>query len=149
MCTGNTCRSPIAQALFLEILAQNGDYQNVQVEVLSAGLYTHDGIPATAEAIEAMHKEGIDLSAHKARVISDNLVKQSDLILTMTETHCSHLRNKYPEQRALIFTLSEYAGIGIQDIDDPYGLGGQAYRKIVQQMKVLLEDVADRLLANI
>ncbi|MEN6324948.1 MAG: low molecular weight protein arginine phosphatase [Syntrophomonas sp.] len=149
VCTGNTCRSPMAQALFHGILARKTRLQNIQFEISSAGIYTQEGMSPSEEALEAMLEEGIDLSSHKSRKISGDLLKQADLILTMTAAHCSYLRNNYPEINHNIFHLSEYAGIGSQEIIDPYGLGRQAYRETVEQLKEILDKAADRLLREL
>lgn len=146
VCTGNTCRSPMAQVLFQEILAQKKQPRKIQFEVASAGIYTQEGMSPSLEAIEAMHGEGLDLSSHKSRKISGDILKQADLILTMTAAHCSYLCNNYPEQNENIFHLSEYAGIGNKEISDPYGLGRQAYLETVEQLKEILDKAAERLL---
>ncbi len=149
VCTGNTCRSPMAQAIFQDILLKKSKLQNIQFEISSAGIYTQEGMSPSVEALEAMLGEGIDLSSHKSRKISGDLLKQADLILTMTAAHCSYLRNNYPEINDNIFHLSEYAGIGSQEIIDPYGLGRQAYLETVEQLKETLNKAAERLLKDI
>lgn len=149
VCTGNTCRSPMAEALFQDILGKKMKLQNLQFEISSAGIYTQEGMPPSAEAVQAMLEEEIDLSSHKSREISGDLLKQADLILTMTAAHCSYLRNNYPEINDNIFDLSEYAGVGNQEISDPYGLGRQAYLETVEQLKEILDRAADRLLKEL
>lgn len=149
VCTGNTCRSPMAQALFRDILAQKTKLRNIQFEISSAGIYTQEGMPPSVEAVEAMLGEGIDLSSHKSRKISGDLLKQPDLIFTMTAAHCSHLRNNYPDLNDNIFLLGEYAGMGNMEIADPFGLGIPAYRETLKQLKEILDKAAERLLKEL
>lgn len=142
VCSGNTCRSPMAQFLFQKIME---DRQKKEFEALSAGLFTCEGLPASAEAIEAMSGEGIDLSPHRSVRVNQEIIASSDLILAMTAEHYRFLMDSFPEKRDCIFTVSGYAGIGEQDIYDPYGWGKQEYLHTLNQLKRIIEKVVDNL----
>lgn len=149
ICAGNTCRSPMAQHLFLKTLGGSRKNGTVEYEVLSAGLFAYDGLPASQEAIEVMTGEGIDLSGHESAQLTGKIIADADLILAMTEGHCQILMDSFPQKKDCIFTISEYAGMGGQDISDPYGSGRQAYINTLQQLKEALDKVAARVIHEI
>ena len=91
--------------------------EKLDIKTASAGLFATDGAPATAEALVAMKKYGVDLSEHKAQQINSFLVEKSDLILTMTAAHKLVFSEIAKDK---VYTLCEYAGVE-GDIDDPYG----------------------------
>lgn len=101
VCTGNTCRSPMAEAI-LNHLA--GD----QAEVKSAGLFANVGQGANAHAIEALKGLGIDFPNHRSQPMSNGLVNWSTLILTMTQQHKQSLIMDFPEAIDKTYTLKEY-----------------------------------------
>lgn len=137
VCTGNTCRSAMAAALFNKIATE----KNLDVRIESAGLFAHDGEPASNEAIIAMKKYGIDLLGHHAQGINTELIEKSDLILTMTAAHKMVLE---PSAAGKVFTLCEYAGID-SDIDDPYGGDVSEYEECAEKLNSALEKVAEKL----
>ena len=140
VCTGNTCRSPMAAALFNKIAVE----RNLDVRIESAGLFAVEGEPASSEAVIAMKKYGIDLLGHHAQPINTELLEKSDLILTMTAAHKMVLE---PSAQGKTFTLCEYAGID-GDIDDPYGGDTEEYENCAQQLYAALERVADKIEAG-
>ncbi|MEC9488600.1 MAG: protein tyrosine phosphatase, partial [Halanaerobium sp.] len=83
VCTGNTCRSSMAEALLRKIISEAEDELG-QVEVFSAGLTATEGAPAAPHAIKAMQERGIDLTGHSATRVTEELIRDADLILTMT-----------------------------------------------------------------
>ena len=149
VCTGNTCRSPMAQAIFLQLLGQveQETFSPEDFQVLSAGIFTHEGLAASPEAIEAMLLKGIDISDHKSQLISDELIQSADLIITMTDNHRQYLLRGYPETNNII-TLSELAQQPGEDILDPYGMGLDTYIKTAEQLENLLQKVIVKILGN-
>ncbi len=137
ICTGNTCRSPMAQTVFAQLLAADGTGPD-QVMIESAGLYASQGMPASKEAVEVLAAEGIDLTQHRARPVTDELLESADLVLTMTRDHRDRLWDRYPYLKNKIFMLAEYAGQPEAEISDPFGQGIQAYQETLQQIKYLL-----------
>ena len=137
VCTGNTCRSAMAAALFNKIAIE----KNLDVRIESAGIFAHDGEPASNEAIIAMKKYDIDLLGHHAQSINTELVEKSDLILTMTAAHKMVLE---PAAGGKVFTLCEYAGLD-EDIEDPYGGDVKEYEECAEKLFKALEKVAEKL----
>lgn len=139
VCSGNTCRSPMAGALLQHLW--KGDRP---LEVLTAGTATVHGLPATAHAVTVMQEHGLDLTAHRSQPITPHLLQTVDLILTMTVSHREALRLKYPAVSARIYTLAEYAGRNT-DVRDPYGGPLEEYRRTAQALVELLTSVVARM----
>ena len=137
VCTGNTCRSPMAAALFNKIAIA----KNLDVRIESAGIFANDGEPASNEAIIAMKKYDIDLLGHHAQSINTELIEKSDLILTMTAAHKMVLESAAKDK---VYTLSEFAGQDC-DIEDPYGGDVAEYEECAEKLYNLLEKVAEKL----
>ncbi|CCQ94989.1 Low molecular weight protein-tyrosine-phosphatase ywlE [[Clostridium] ultunense Esp] len=141
VCTGNTCRSPMAEALLRHLV---GD----EMEVKSAGILAFEGSPASPHAIQVMEERGIELN-HTARQIDEPLMSWADLILTMTIGHKRSLQNHFPQYTDKVFTLKEYAHSLSQDgsispdspldIDDPFGGDVEQYRKAAQDIEEALK----------
>lgn len=137
VCTGNTCRSPMAAALFNKIAVERG----LDVRIESAGLFAVDGEPASNEAIIAMQKYDIDLLGHHAQSINTELLEKSDLILTMTAAHKMVLEGSAQDK---VYTVCEFAGVD-SDIDDPFGGDVEEYEECAKQLYEALRKAADKL----
>lgn len=97
VCTGNTCRSPMASALLgQKIEEKGGTLAKKEVEVRSAGLFAQAGLPACAQAIEAMREVGIDISRHRSVPLQAQLIREADLILTMTKNQRDYILAHLP-----------------------------------------------------
>lgn len=141
VCTGNTCRSPMAAAMF----AKEANARKLDVQVESAGIFATDGENASSEAIIAMHEYGIDLTGHHAQSINQELIEKSDLIITMTPAHKMVFESVAGDKT---FTLGEYAGVDY-DIDDPFGGDVDDYLQTAQQIKNAIVKMADRIENNL
>lgn len=142
VCTGNTCRSPMAEALLNALWKeQNSD---IELTALSAGVFALDGMPASDEAIRVMKEYGIDLTNHKSKQLTEDIIKQADLILTMTDSHRKTIVDKFPDYKSLVFTLNQYIDSD-GEISDPYGRGLQAYQETAKQ----LQEIITKLIARI
>lgn len=137
VCSGNTCRSAIAAAIMNKIAVEN----DLDVLIESAGIFAEEGESASKNAVLALKERGIDLSAHKAQPVTEDLLKQCDLILTMTEAHKRLLE---PLASGKVYTLLEYAG-GNGDISDPYGGDLEEYEETAQEIYDALVDIAEKL----
>lgn len=145
VCSGNTCRSPMAQALMLQYIKQN-NYSHLKIE--SAGLFTWEGLTASTEAVEVLKNEGLDISTHKSRQINNSMINNSDLILTMTKAHCEYLQDKFPDKADAIFVLSVFAGTGSDDVIDPFGGGIEAYYQCYMQLRKLVNQAMAKICAH-
>lgn len=144
VCTGNTCRSSMAEGIFKHLLALEGIDD---VAVSSAGVYALTGQPASPEAVEALAEWGIDISNHKARLLTPEMVREADLILTMTARHKMAVLEMVPEAAGKVFTLTEYVGFG-GDIPDPIGKPLFFYRQNAEEIRRLCRLALERFLAE-
>ena len=104
VCTGNTCRSPMAEAIFKDIIMQKGIEK--KFEIFSAGVYAFGNDPASYQAIEVMKNEfNIDLKSHRAKVLDDSDVEKADLIFTMTRHHRDMIIDIYPDAADKVHVL--------------------------------------------
>lgn len=143
ICTGNTCRSPMAEAIFNKLM-QNRQPGSNEIKSASAGLYALHNDEATPQAIEVMRNVGIDLSQHRSRLVDEKMLQEVDLILTMTDHHCHQLQEQFPHVQHKVYTLAEYAGLPEEDVSDPYGQGMEAYRLARQQIESLLKRIINQ-----
>jgi len=132
VCTGNICRSPMAAALlFRHIQKSESDWQTWHVE--SAGTWTTPGQPATSEAQQVMKERGLDISEHRSRLVTTELMEPFNLILTMEPGQKEALKVEFPKYARRIYMLSEMAGE--QDpIRDPTGGTLADYITIVEMI---------------
>jgi protein-tyrosine phosphatase len=107
VCTGNICRSPIAEALFQSRSRELG----VPVSVGSAGSWAQRGNPATTNAIISAREMGLEIEEHRARPLRDHLVRETDLILGLAREHFEEVLDLVPEAAPKTFTLKELAAL--------------------------------------
>jgi protein-tyrosine-phosphatase len=144
VCTGNICRSPLAASLLERALKEHG----LEVAVTSAGTGAWDGAPASEGAYLVGLERGLDLSGHRARLLSREVVEQADLILTMARHHRARVDELGGEGR--VFVLGEYAGRDGDDVEvsDPFGGDLEVYRDTCVELEALAAAVAERLAAE-
>ncbi len=137
VCTGNTCRSPMAKALAASILA------NPAVEIDSAGTAVFMPTSASQYAIETMQAYKLDISTHQSKQVTRDLIEQADLVLTMTKGHKINLL-KMTDAKDKIYTLAEYVE-ETQDISDPFGGDLQTYQQCAQEISHLMNLLCKKL----
>jgi len=136
VCTGNTCRSPMAAALFRHLLStrlscSEHDLVDHGYVVASAGLAAGVGSPASPESIEVLRDHGIDLTGHSSRQLTRELLHQVDHVYTMTRGHRDAILRDCPDLAERVCLLSRDG----RDIIDPIGLGYEEYKKCQQEIE--------------
>ncbi len=139
VCSGNTCRSPMAEAIARQMLSAQrnvaqDELESAGVRVVSAGAFTSPGIPATREAVDAMGKLGIDLSAHRSRTLSPELIREADVIYCMTDSHLEAVLEYDRTAMDKTFTLDPNS-----DIDDPIGGNLTVYQRCAELIRRRLD----------
>jgi len=143
VCTGNTCRSPMAAALLREMLAERSIKD---INVASAGIAAMPGDKASPNAVKAVSELGVDLDGHRSKQIDEELLKTSDLILTMTESHKLAVKSWEPSVWDKTYTLKEYAEMEDSDISDPFGQSEAKYRQTMEEIRQSLDKIIEKLI---
>jgi protein-tyrosine phosphatase len=148
VCTGNICRSPFAEGLFKKLILRQ---QDKALFAASAGLTALPGNPATALAQQAAVEHGVDLSDHRAKSVTEELIDWSDLVLVMEQSQQTGLLSSFPEAAAKVRRMRHFARFGskTRDIADPYGLNYEAYRFCFLDIEDGVKGLLDYLLPNL
>ena len=144
VCTGNTCRSPLAEAIARRILGESGK-DNVTVE--SAGTNAWDGAPATDAALLVGVERGLDLSGHRSRRLTAAMLAASDLVLVMSPEHIA--RVKEIDSTTNVHLLAGYAPETApgREISDPFGGNLDDYRATADELEHELKAMLDHIKA--
>ena len=138
VCTGNSCRSVMAEGLFKKYLKEAG---KEDIEVTSAGVMTVDGFPPTDKTIDVMKSEGVDVSGYRSKRLTADLIGRSDLILAMEDTHKYFVIRLNPMVEDKVHILKKY---GLDDtlkhskgdgVPDPIGRSIEFYRSSLEIIK--------------
>ena len=144
VCSGNTCRSPLAEAITRRLLDTAG---RSDVEVSSAGTSAWDGSPASDGALLVGMERGLDLSQHRSRLLTPEIVSEADLILVMSPSHLSRVKELDPDAKAHL--LAGFAsGREGRSVQDPFGGDLAAYRDTVDDLEAELAGLLDRIEAT-
>jgi protein-tyrosine phosphatase len=150
VCTGNTCRSSMAEGLFKAAVKELPD--SIRFFPASRGIHAYDGDPASEHSIKALRDLwNIDISLHRAKMLNDADVAMSDLILTMTRQHRDTLRRRYPGKRESIFTLKEFVYPELNpdsiraDVGDPYGMPYDVYEGCARELQECIKLLVNKL----
>jgi protein-tyrosine phosphatase len=128
VCTGNTCRSPLAEGIAKSMIAERlgcpvEELPRRGLWVLSAGISAYGDSPAAPEAIAVANEMGVDLGAHRSRAINEELLGAADEVIAMTRGHAQALANRFPGVGPAPKLLC-----GDEELDDPIGSGLEVYR---------------------
>jgi protein-tyrosine-phosphatase len=145
VCTGNACRSPMAQVIFRGLVSNDPSLLLAGIEVDSAG--TGVGLDAaTPEAIEVMAEYGLNLNNHHPKNVDTSLANWADLVLVMESGHKHIIVSRFPKAVKKVHLLSEYVGES-GDVSDPYLRGIAVYRKCAATLQSLLNKLAEKLIS--
>ncbi|KJS85483.1 MAG: hypothetical protein JM58_08575 [Peptococcaceae bacterium BICA1-8] len=153
VCTGNTCRSSMAEAIAAKLLAENQE-KYADLTITSAGTYALDGVQATSEAVEVAKEQGLNLHDFRSKSINPSLISEADIILTMTKSHKQELINLAPEAKDKTFLLKEFAEmlekqfgkeIDSLEVRDPFGQPLEVYRACYYEMYEAIEKALDKI----
>ncbi|GFI61469.1 protein-arginine-phosphatase [Clostridiales bacterium] len=139
VCTGNTCRSPMAEAMAKALFEKD----KIEAEAESRGLFAQVGEPASDYAILAMNNYGINLENHRAKQISSKDINEADLILTMTRAHKEILEKICPSDK--LYTLMEFSIGQPGDISDPYGQSPSVYIDCADEIGECIKKLTDKI----
>jgi len=137
VCTGNTCRSPMAEGLLKHLLGLDCGW-----EISSAGVHASNGLPASPGAVTALREKGIDIAAHRSQHLSPELIEKADLLITMTQGHRQAVLSAVPQSEGKVFLLKSF-GIAqcAADIYDPVGEALDVYRRVRDEIDAALPDL--------
>lgn len=138
ICEGNTCRSPMAEAIF------NDRYRELGFWAESAGIGVIAGQTMAENALLALEEWGIDPGSRKSRQFRARMVREADLVVTMTGLQRDFLLQNVPGAKGRILSAADLTGQG--DIRDPYGQPLHAYRRVRDQLGSLVHEIYDRLI---
>ncbi len=150
VCTGNTCRSSMAEVLLKKLLDEKNINLN-EIVVTSAGTAAIMGDKASSQAVEVMKEYGISLEKHRSTPVTVKAIQEADLILTMTLNHKRYVVGIVPEAENKVYTLKEFADAENMlsfslDITDPFGQSVEVYRSCANEINVYLNRLLEKLL---
>lgn len=140
VCTGNVCRSPMAEGLFHAMAEKAG---RTDIEAASAGIGAGDGISPSEFSVEVMQEEGIDITGQRSQMLTPDLVKQASHIFGMTQSHQQAIQAFFPEIQEKVFVLRELIvdqGFDL-DVPDPIGMGRDEYERTRNLIKEAMPSV--------
>ena len=145
VCTGNTCRSPMAEAVARKIAIERG---LPDVEAVSAGTSAHDGSPASDGALLVGIERNMDLGSHLAQTLTRDMVRSADLILAMGPHHLERIEALGGGGKA--YLLSDFAsrGASMRAISDPIGMELDVYRATADELEDEIRRALDRITAE-
>lgn len=145
VCTGNTCRSPLSEAIARKFAIERGLHD---VEVASAGTSAWDGAPASDGALLVGMERNMDLSQHRSQSLTRELVREYDLVLAMGPHHLERIEALGGAGKA--YLLADYASYGasVRPISDPIGAELDVYRATSDELEEEIRRVMDRIMAE-
>ena len=146
VCTGNTCRSPMAEALARKILADRLGCKVEEVEdrgftIASAGIAAMNGGRAALEAVDVLAEQGLNLNEHISQPLREPLIRQADYVFTLTASHRHAILSQWPDAEDRVHVLSAEG----EDVSDPIGGTRQMYAACAEQIGRMIETRIDQM----
>lgn len=139
VCTANTCRSPMAEEIFNKLINSS------DIVAKSAGITIVPGSFVTEKSAELIKEElNVDVKDKQAIQLNDSMIKNSDIILTMTNYGRDFIKENYPNYKDKVFSICEYAGVK-GEVTDPYGSTISVYQKIYKELEGVMPLLIDKL----
>jgi protein-tyrosine-phosphatase len=142
VCTGNTCRSPMAEGLFRKAVEGREDF-----EVSSAGIAASKGTPCNPETAALLKKRGVKLEGFGSRQVSESILSKATHVFAMTLSHLQVLEARFPHHADKFYLVCEFAetaankvGTGT-DVPDPIGMGRRAYEEVADTFDVAIPTI--------
>lgn len=133
VCSGNTCRSPMAEGIARKLIDESAP-DGITTRVLSAGIAAADGAPPAGHAVSVMNAMGIDISSHRSRLLTLDLIDRAELIYTMTASHAQGVMTMAPNSVHKVFPLDPTEGV-----PDPIGQDEPVYAQTAQRLRSMIE----------
>jgi protein-tyrosine phosphatase len=136
VCTGNTCRSPMAEALFRDLVKERSDY-----EVVSAGVAAAPGMPASKHTTAILKERGLHRADFASRMLDEEMLKTATHVFAMSGHHIAAIEDEFPEHSDKIYLVSEFAAddkVRGKDLSDPFGQGRSAYEETLSDLEKML-----------
>ena len=140
VCTGNTCRSPMAEGLLRKAVEGRTDFA-----VGSAGVAASKGTSASQETLTVLKKRGAPIDGFKSRPVSEAVLREASHVFAMTEGHLAVLESRFPEYADKYFLVREFSGIADKrqgiDVPDPIGMGMPAYEEVAKVFEAAIPSI--------
>lgn len=137
VCTGNTCRSPMAEVLARHLCRSVDGWQ-----FSSAGIFAREGAPPSEGAVNALKERDLDLSSHRARQLTPKRAEEADILIALTQGHADLMKENYPQFTDKIHTLHSFnTDKKLDDVMDPFGGNPDTYRKTRDEIESALSDL--------
>jgi protein-tyrosine-phosphatase len=137
VCTGNTCRSPMAEGLFRKAVSGRGDFQ-----IASAGVSAYPGDRISTETEKILKARGAEIPQFRSQPVTAELLEQASHVFAMTEGHLRSLMAQFPEYEDKFYLTCEFVdlpgqGVGA-DVPDPFGMGRKAYEETAKVLDLAI-----------
>jgi protein-tyrosine-phosphatase len=145
VCTGNTCRSPMAEVIAARLIEQDEDLKG-KAFAASAGILASDGMDMTQNAQKVLTEMGYSFKPHSSQMVTQELCNASDMVICMEEAHLDAIQSLFPECAEKLRSFSDLTG---KEIEDPYGSTLETYMEAAEEIrmgiKTLLEEIKERM----